>query len=64
MTVSDWLAWIVGIGTLLYFAAAMLNPAWFIGDETEATTSIKEDEERRWNNPIERDDWQHLGQLH
>lgn len=62
MTISDWLAWIVGIGTLLYFAAAMINPAWFIGDEADATISTPEDGERQWSRPIESDAWQHLGQ--
>ena len=64
MTVSDWVAWIVGIGTLLYFAAAMLNPAWFIGDESDPATSTMPDEETRWRKPLNIDDWQHLGQSH
>lgn len=64
MTVSDLLAWVVGIGTLLYFGAAMINPAWFISDATNETAPTATDEEVRWPNPLDLDDWQHLGQIH
>lgn len=61
MTVSNLLAWVVGIGTLLYFSAAMINPAWFIGEEVDAAAP---EEETRWRNPMDFDEWQHLGQPH
>lgn len=62
MTVSDLLAWVVGIGTLLYFGAAMINPAWFISEERAATPPTTTDEETLRSNYIDFDDWQHLGQ--
>lgn len=62
MTVSDLLAWVVGLGTLLYFSAAMINPTWFIGEEADTTPTTELDEETRWRNPLDLDDWQHLGQ--
>lgn len=31
MTWLDLLAWVAGIGSLLYFMAALLQPAWFLG---------------------------------
>lgn len=60
MTVTNMLAWIAGIGSLLYFAAAMIYPTWFIGEESEAS-STSADATTRWSKPLDIDDWQHLG---
>lgn len=62
MTITDILAWIAGIGSLLYFAAAMIYPTWFIGDERAATPPTTTDEETLWHKPLDFDDWQHVGQ--
>ena len=61
MTVADMLAWLAGIGSLLYFAAAMIYPTWFIGEESEAPPAVSTDTKTRWRKPIDFDDWQHVG---
>lgn len=64
MTVTDILAWIAGIGSLLYFGAAMVNPAWFLGDEVEPPAPTTPEGNAIWINFPEQDDWQQLGQSH
>lgn len=64
MTVAEILAWIAGIGSLLYFGAAMVNPAWFLGDEHEEPTPTEADNDAIWRNLIVVDDRQQLGQPH
>ena len=64
MTVADILAWIAGIGSLLYFGTAMVNPAWFLSDEVELPVPTTPEENATWINFPEQDDWQQLGQPH
>jgi len=45
MTLLDLLAWVAGIGSLLYFMAAMLKPEWFLGVAPEEP-NVQEDHKR------------------
>lgn len=64
MTISDILAWTVGIGSLLYFGFAMLKPTWFLGDEEHPLppTIDEEEDEALWPLASATEDWQYLGQ--
>lgn len=64
MTVANILSWLAGIGSLLYFGAAMVKPAWFLGDEAEAPAPTTTEQNSTWSNFLEQDDWQQLGQPH
>lgn len=42
MTWLDLLAWVAGIGSLLYFMVALLKPVWFLGVPSEEP-NVQED---------------------
>jgi hypothetical protein len=59
---QDLLAWAVGIGSLLYFGAAMVNPAWFLGEPPAEPVPPETSKETAPPRPIE--EWHYLGQSH